>query len=126
MSLGYITSDFGVAGDRDGFETVFLCDEASLPVELPDETVFIFKKDVVLRDFMELFFVFEESWQSVGANFVLFGIGSSDIMKPELELVLEKKLNTLDYHQVPNRKAGQIMRSFGYEIYLIYCRLQAA
>ena len=112
MSLGYITSDFGVAGDRDGFKTVFLCDEASLPVELPDETVFIFKKDVVLRDFMELFFVFEESWQGVDANFVLFGIGSSDIMKPEKELVLEKKLNTLDFHQVPNRKGGQIIRSF--------------
>ena len=61
MSLGYITSDFGVAGDQDGFKTVFLCDKASLPVDLPDETVFIFKKSAVLRDFTDLFFLFEES-----------------------------------------------------------------
>ena len=112
MALGYVTTDFQVAGDDKDFNIVFLCDEACLPIDIPPKTVFIYKKDVTLRDFTELFYVFDESWHDVEAHFVLFGIGVSDITKPEKELILERKLNTFNFHQVPNRKADKVVISF--------------
>ena len=102
MSLGYIPTDFGVGGDTENFETIFLADEAMIPVEIPEKTVFIFKRDAQFRDFIDLFHLFDESWRGVKANYVLFGVGKSDIMKPAKELILERRVNTLDYHDVPN------------------------
>ena len=111
MSLGYITTDFSVHGERENARTIFLCAEEMLPNEIPENTLFISKPKATLNDFGELFLVFEESWSKFEGNFVVFGLGSYDISKPEKELVLNKKTNEFDYFPAPNRKNTKVLLS---------------
>ena len=112
MNIGKFNSEFTLHGDRDDAKTLFLCEDAMVPRDIPQETIFLSKNKATLSDFTQLFMIYEEEWANLNGDVVIFGLGRNDITKEEKELNLNKVTQEFDFHPVPNKRNGHVLNSF--------------
>ena len=111
--FGFIPSEFEVIEGEGELKTVLLCDRRNVPNEIPENATFVAKEKGSIADFVELFMVFEESFNFT-ANFGVLGLGTWDLSKKEKELNNNHKTGFLDYEFVPRYSQVMVTDSLNY------------
>ena len=110
-TLGFIPSEFERFQGEGEIETIFLCERRLVPAEIPKGTLFLAKETGSIEDFLQLFVVFDKSFESAQVNYVAFGLGSNDISKDEKQLNFNVKTNVYDFHSDRKRSNRLVSQS---------------
>ena len=110
-TLGFIPSEFEQFQGEGEVETIFLCERRLVPTEVPKGTLFLAKDAGSIEDFLQLFVIFDKSFESAQVNYVVFGLGSNDISKDEKQLNFNIKTNVYDFHSDRKRSNRLVSQS---------------
>ena len=119
MTVGKLPTEYRISRGEGEYETIFICETALVPSNIPPKTVFISKEKASINDFIQLFLLYDESFETTTANFAVLALGAFDISTKEKYICVNKKTHIQEFLRQPNLSKKLVIQQFNILLQMI-------